>query len=246
MTYRPRYRFRSGGEDKSYDVPALQGSPSSSVPPGIVGMSDLQVAPSTDSDSAVCTPLARKLPCLMKRYQQADPAAADELVGIVHPILARYYYALTGDARLVEDLLQDCWLRIHRARGSYRPEEPVLPWIFAIARHTRFDQYRRWRRTAGRESSIETMPVHPASDPRAALDVRLQADAILEILHSIPEPQREVLMLLKVSGMSVEEVARATGVSAAAVKQKAHRAYQAVRRALGLTKEHSDESHPLR
>ena len=197
----------------------------------------------TAPESAAGEPdLSRLLPELMRRYQAADADAADALVGLLNPILARYYYAITGDARLVDDLLQDCWLRIHRARSSYRPGEPVLPWIFAIARHTRVDSYRRWQRSAGRESNIDDIPRHPASDPRQALDARLQAGAILNALQSLPEGQREVLMMLKVGDMTVEEVAQATGSTAPAVKQKAYRAYQAVRRILGLQrKEESDE-----
>lgn len=196
------------------------------------------------ADSQAALPEA--LSHLMRRYQQADAAAADELVALVNPILARFYYALSGNPRIVEDLLQECWLRIHRARQSYRPGDPVLPWILAIARHTRVDQYRRWKRSAGRESSIDAMPVHPASDPRSAMETRLEANSILAVMEGIPEAQREVLMMLKVSGMSVEEVARATGSSAAAVKQRAFRAYQAVRKALGLRQEQGMASDDLR
>lgn len=188
-------------------------------------------APDTESGEQ---DLVNLLPDLMARYQAADSAAADALVAALNPILARFYFALTGEARLVEDLLQECWLRIHRARHSYRPGQPVLPWVFAIARHTRIDSYRRWQRSAGRESNIDDVSRHPATDPRDLLDARLQAGAILDALQSLPEGQREVLMMLKVGDMSVEEVARATGSTAAAVKQKAYRAYQAIRQLLGL------------
>lgn len=190
--------------------------------------------------------LANTLLQLMQRYQAADATAADDLVTLVNPLLARFYYALTGNGRIVEDLLQECWLRVHRARESYRPGDPVLPWILAIARHTRVDQYRRWKRTSGRESSIDAMAQHPSADPRAGIEARLEADSILAAMESIPEAQREVLLMLKMSGMSVEEVARATGSSAAAVKQKAHRAYQSVRRSLGLRKEQDEGADDLR
>lgn len=178
---------------------------------------------------------------LMHRYQQADPAAADELVARLHPILARFYYALTGNPRLVEDLLQECWLRIHRARHTYRPGDPVLPWVLAIARHTRVDQYRRWQRTSGRESSIDAIDRHPQADPRSTMENRLEANTVLAAMQSLPEAQREVLLMLKVSGMSVDEVARATGSTSAAVKQKAYRAYQSIRQALGLRHEKGDK-----
>lgn len=184
---------------------------------------------------------SEELASLMRRYQEADPEAAAELISAVNPILARYYYAMTGNSRLVEDLLQECWLRIHRARQSYRPGEPVLPWVLAIARHTRVDQYRKWQRSSGRESSIDAMAQHPSSDPRPMMENRIQANAILAAMQTIPESQREVLMMLKVIGMSVEEVARATGSSAGAVKQKAYRAYQAVRRYLGLNHDPGEE-----
>ena len=174
---------------------------------------------------------------LMKRYQDADASAADELFRQVNPVLARYYYSLVNQPGQVEDLLQECWLRVHRARQSYRPGEPVLPWILAIARHTRVDQFRRWQRSSGRESSIDLMTQHPSMDPRKAMDSRFRADAVMQAMETLPEGQREVLIMLKVTGMTAAEVARVTGSTAAAVKQKAFRAYQAIRQALKMESE---------
>ena len=51
-------------------------------------------------------------------------------------------------------------------------------------------------------------------------------------MQSLPESQREVIVMLKVSGMSLEEVARATASTVGAVKLKAHRAYEKLRRVL--------------
>lgn len=202
--------------------------------------------PKESKAPAATSPLGAALLDLMPRYQQGDRSAADELITLVHPVLARFYYALTGNPRMVEDLLQDCWLRIHRARQSYRPGDPVLPWIFAIARHTRVDQYRRWKRSAGRESNLDAMPQHPSSDLRPDMEKRLEAQSILAVMETIPEAQREVLLMLKVNGMSIEEVARATGSTATAVKQKAYRAYQAVRRTLGMKQGQGEECDDMR
>jgi len=84
----------------------------------------------------------------MVRYQGGEAAAIEELVRRLSPTLSRYLLFSQLSAAEAEDLLQDCWLRIHRSRHTYRPPEPVLPWIFAIARHTRLDGYRRGRRRA--------------------------------------------------------------------------------------------------
>jgi RNA polymerase sigma-70 factor (ECF subfamily) len=95
---------------------------------------------------------------LMIRYQCAEPAAVEELVSRLSPMPLRFL-ASPGLARSdAEDMLQDCRLRIHRSRSSYRPSEPLLPWIFAIARHARLDGYRRRRRLVAREFLVAEAP----------------------------------------------------------------------------------------
>jgi RNA polymerase sigma-70 factor, ECF subfamily len=167
------------------------------------------------------------LKVLMLRYQQGDAGAADELVSLTTPLLSRYLYATSLRALSLDDLLQECWLRIHRARGSYEPGEPVLPWLLAIARHTRVDFFRKWQRTSGRELELPDT----ARTPEAKGDT-MQAKNLMNIISTLPEGQREVIVLLKLTGMTAEEVARATGSTVGAVKQKAYRAYQAIRQAL--------------
>jgi RNA polymerase sigma-70 factor (ECF subfamily) len=165
----------------------------------------------------------RLLEDLMARYQAADPEAAAELIRQVSPLLLRFLSSPAYTRRLAEDLLQDCWLRIHRARHTYRPGEAVLPWIFAIARHTRIDGYRRRRRVESHELAMERLPevpgpAHESSDPD-----------LLRWINALPDGHRDVIFMLKVSGMSLQEVARATSSTVGAVKQKAHRAYEKLR-----------------
>jgi RNA polymerase sigma-70 factor (ECF subfamily) len=165
----------------------------------------------------------------MVLYQRADAAALDELVRRISPPLLRYFAASRSSRNDAEDLLQDCWIRIHRARHTYRASEPVMPWIYAIARHTRLDAWRKKRRLESRESLVAAIPetLHRAS-PEAA-----EEDGFERLVAALPDAQREVLVMLKVSGMSLDEVARATSSTIGAVKQKAHRAYVTLRRALG-------------
>ena len=162
------------------------------------------------------------LPGLMIRYQTGEAEAVEALVSRLSPMLGRYLASPYMNASDTEDLLQDCWMRIHRARHTYRPDEPLLPWVFAIARHVRLDAWRRRRRRESRENLTASPPERP-EPPRPA------GSGVLQLLETLPESQREVLMMLKVSGMSVDEVARATSSTAGAVKQKAHRAYLKLR-----------------
>src|SRR6202162_5713790 len=98
----------------------------------------------------------------MERYQQADPAAPAALVGALSPALLRFFKSQVASRQQADDLLQETWLRIHRVRHTYRPGEPVLPWIYAIARHVRVDGYRRTRRITLHEITMELLPELPA------------------------------------------------------------------------------------
>jgi RNA polymerase sigma-70 factor (ECF subfamily) len=161
----------------------------------------------------------------MEGYQQAEAGAASVLVERLSPQVFHYFLGQVRDRSQAEDLLQDFWLRVHKARRTYRAGEPVLPWIFAIARRTQIDDFRRRSRIARYEFQSDNLP--ETSVEKAAGDSPHQIE---DMLKSLPAAQRETLLLLKVSGLSLEEVARATGTSVGAVKQKAHRAYEALRK----------------
>jgi len=174
------------------------------------------------------------LEVLMTRYQQGDYAAATALIHRLSPQLHRFFlvqFAGRGDA---DDLLQETWMRLHQVRHTYRAGEPLLPWLYAIARHIRVDHYRKARRTVAREQPLEDLPEGTAvSRPASA-----GAQDLASLLAPLPESQREVIEMLKVAGMSLEEVARATSSTVGSVKQKAHRAYERLRvglRGVGLS-----------
>ena len=99
---------------------------------------------------------------LMRRYQQADPAAPVALVEMLSPQLYRFFASQMGSRPEAEDMLQDVWLRIHRGRHTYRPGEPLLPWVYAIARCVRVDNYRKRHRIASRETAVDVLPESPA------------------------------------------------------------------------------------
>jgi len=168
----------------------------------------------------------RELKELMVRYQAADSAAVEELVNRLSPRLLRFLTESGVTRSGAEDLLQDCWLRIHRSRHTYRSSEPLLPWVFGIARHIRLDGYRKRRRLESREVLVGSYEesIHP-TESGAATD----QNEFLRLVGSLPQSQREVLQMMKVTEMSVEEVARATSSTVGAVKQKAHRAYATLR-----------------
>lgn len=167
----------------------------------------------------------------MVRYQAADATAAAVLAEQITGRLFRFFVAQVRNHHEAEDLLQDCWLRIHKARHTYRPGEPVLPWIYAIARRAQIDHYRRRQRIARHEFQEENLQEIAMKDP--SISPQTPLPSVAELLKTLPPGQRQTVLLLKVAGMSLEEVSQATGASVGAVKQRAHRAYTTLRRLFG-------------
>lgn len=162
----------------------------------------------------------------MEQYQQADPEAAAALVVALSPALLRFFRSQMATREEADDLLQETWMRIHRVRHTYRPGSPVLPWVYAIARRVRVDGYRRISRISKHETSVTVLPEPVQAEPHDSLP------SFDRLIADLPESQREVVTMLKVAGLSMEEVARATSSTVGAVKQKAHRAYERLRRLL--------------
>jgi RNA polymerase sigma-70 factor, ECF subfamily len=171
-----------------------------------------------------------ELEALMTRYQAGDFDAARSLIDRISPALHRLLDTRAANRADADDLLQETWLRIHRVRHTYRPGKPVLPWIFAIARRVRVDHYRKSVRTSSREQRWEEVA---ESVPTPGTEAH-RADELRELLAVLSESQREVLEMMKVAGMSLEEVARATSCSVGSVKQKVHRAYAKLRKTMNL------------
>jgi len=181
---------------------------------------------------------------LMARYQEGDFAAATDLIDRLSPQLHRFFVVQFASRRDADDLLQETWLRIHKVRHTYRPGEPVLPWFYAIARHVRVDHYRKAIRTTAREEGLEEVAEVAAMSRASGGTDELEA-----LLAPLPESQREVIEMLKVAGMSLEEVARATSSTVGSVKQKAHRAYETLREkvsAMGLRKDAVEDCNERR
>jgi RNA polymerase sigma-70 factor, ECF subfamily len=171
------------------------------------------------------------LEMLMVRYQQGDFTAAAVLIDHISPRLHRFFIAQSMSRSDADDLLQETWLQIHKVRHTYRPGEPALPWFYAIARHIRVDHYRKSIRAAARERELEEMSKGAFTVPHDTGT----AGELEALLAPLPASQREVIAMLKIEGMSLEEVARATSSSVGSVKQKVHRAYKKLRETVGKT-----------
>ncbi len=163
---------------------------------------------------------ADELSALMVRYQAGDGRAFDEIYRALSPILRRYLISLTRNAVVADDLLQETFLQLHRARHTYRPDRPVRPWAFAIARHA----FLMDRRTKARKG-FDLFPEGEAPDLPVPPEVEGLADrqALARALRGVPEDRREALVLHHVVGLSFQEIGATLGIRGGAAKLRAHR-----------------------
>jgi RNA polymerase sigma-70 factor (ECF subfamily) len=179
------------------------------------------VQPRTDADVA------------MERYAGGDNAAFGQVYDALSPRLYGYLLRQTRDHARAEDLLQQTMLQIHRARDRFIAGAEVMPWAFAIARRLLVDDIRRNRRVILSDdgnADAGTSDLARADDIVHAGEMAIRVQRILE---QLPHSQRAAFELIKQEGLTVAEAAQVLGTTVAAVKLRAHRAYEALRAALG-------------
>lgn len=176
---------------------------------------------------------------LMARYADGDASAFRELYAAVAPRLYGYLVKMARTRALADDLLQQTFEKIHRARGAYVRGADPLPWIYSIAHRTFIDAVRKDRRAVVGVGAGEELPEVPADIGGAAAGTRDEpADpetvaSALDALAALPVQQREAVVLTKLEGKSVAEAAEIAGTTVGAMKVRAHRGYEALRSLLG-------------
>jgi RNA polymerase sigma-70 factor (ECF subfamily) len=173
----------------------------------------------------------------MVRYCDGETAAFDELYEQVAPRLLGFLIKLGNRRSLAEDLLQETFIKVHRARASYIRDSDPLPWMFTIAHRTFIDEMRRRSRSPERVGVTDELP-DVATNIRGIRDEHddaLENERVreaLDALGSLPIAQREAVVLTKLEGKSVAEAAAITGTSLGAMRVRMHRGYEVLRKLL--------------
>jgi RNA polymerase sigma-70 factor (ECF subfamily) len=163
---------------------------------------------------------------LLLAAQQGDAEAYRALLEGVQPLLHAYLRRRLRDDEAVADVSQDVLLTMHRVRHTFEAGRTFEPWFYSIARSRFIDHLRRRRLRGDLEVSTENAPENVAGHEA------LGWENILEVLETLPASQREAFTMLKIEGLTVQEAAERAGVSVAALKVRAHRAYGILRRAI--------------
>ncbi|HQR36846.1 MAG TPA: sigma-70 family RNA polymerase sigma factor [Blastocatellia bacterium] len=170
---------------------------------------------------------------LLSAAQDGDQEAYESFLVGASKLLRGFLQTQMGGDGMVEDVLQDTLLSIHRARHTFLPGRALGPWLYAICKHRMIDHYRRSRRIMRREVSESEIPAQRAASIPHPSESRA-GGVLSDALAKLPKSQRHVVELLKVHDMSIKEAAARTGMSESAVKVTAHRGYKTLRRLFGV------------
>lgn len=165
----------------------------------------------------------------MDESLRGDKTAYESLLNKVATLVRGYLFNTMSQAtrtdERIEDLVQDVLLAIHRKKHLYRPDMPVLPWLFAIARYRLIDHLRNEKRKPIVEWD-DNFDAPEATPGPTHID---HAFEIEELLAHLSPRQKEILLLAKADGVPLAQIAERYQMSLSAVKVTIHRALNKVR-----------------
>ena len=163
-----------------------------------------------------------KLGILVQRHQRPSLALA---------------YRTLGNWDQAEDVVQEAFIRVHKAAKRYRPDAKFTTWLYRIVVNLCLDEKRRTQRAGFNIADIaEQQSGNPMDDPAVVQEKNEQKQKVWQALDRLNNRQRMVVVLHRFQDLSHQEIAEVTGWSTSAVESLLVRAYRNLRRDLDRMK----------
>lgn len=163
----------------------------------------------------------------MAAYRDGNDARAFECLYRRHRGgLYRYLLRQCATAALAEELFQDVWLNVIRAKQAYVAEARFATYLYRVAHNRLVDLYRR---SVHRLSvaplnddpdPMELIPADSDQQPEVRFEAKQQAKRFGQLLADLPAAQREAFLMRVEAGLSIAEIASATGVNQETAKSR--------------------------
>jgi RNA polymerase sigma-70 factor (ECF subfamily) len=174
---------------------------------------------------------------LLRAHGDGDPHAFAQLYDRYDrpcfQFIRRMLGAAHGDA--AEDVHQETWISISKSAAAFDPRKASFrAWLFTIARHKVWDHFRRQKVAilAAAEDDVAMMIPDPGPTPLEQVESRELAQKLVTAVEALPLEQRGAFVMFVHAGLSLEEIAQATGVGVETAKSRLRYARAALRRAL--------------
>ena len=170
---------------------------------------------------------------LMLRLQAGDETAFAALFSKYSGVLLGFVDRFFHNRAESEDVVQEVFLRVYRARAGYQPKSKFSTWLYTIATRASFNHLRGGKPRAA-ETAVDELPAadHGTPGADAVLEGKRLQDLVGGVLGRLPENQRAALLLTRFGGRSYSEAAEILQCTEAAVKSLVFRATDEVRRGI--------------
>jgi RNA polymerase sigma-70 factor (ECF subfamily) len=168
---------------------------------------------------------------LMLAYANGDGAAFDTLYAHYKGPLYRFFVRHCGNRALAEELYQEVWMRVIQHRATYQHKARFSTWLYHIAHNLLMDHFRKAQPELDDEA-LDLQEADDGYDPVAQHESQQKLSHFLTMLQQLPQEQRQVFLLKEEAGLSIEEIAQATGSNFEAVKSRLRYAVKKLRQAL--------------
>jgi len=149
-------------------------------------------------------------------------------------------YRTLGNWDQAEDIVQEAFIRVHKAAKKYRPDAKFTTWLYRIVINLCLDEKRRIQRAGFNIADIGAQQSgNPLDDPAVVQEKNEQIQKVWRALDRLNKRQRMAVVLHRFQGLSHQEITEVTGWSASAVESLLVRAYRNLRRDLDPKKNDS-------
>jgi len=169
---------------------------------------------------------------LMLRYQDGDVAAFEILYRRHKDAIYRYLLRLCGHRDTAEDIFQEVWGKIVKARASYRPTAKFTTFLYRVAHNCFIDHLRRNKRHASNTTLEPELHSDPGETLELATERSLARERLELALKTLPDEQRDAFLLSEEGGLSMDQIASVTGCNRETAKSRVRYAINKLRDAI--------------
>lgn len=169
---------------------------------------------------------------LMLRYKDGDISAFETLYRRHNDALYRYLLRRCRQPAVAEDLFQEVWSKIIKARETYRPTAKFTTFLYRVAHNCFIDYLRRNRRHHVLESAGPDNCADSGETPEMSTERSLARRRLEIALQQLPDEQRDVFLLHEEAGFSLEQIATITGSNRETAKSRLRYAINKLRAAI--------------
>ncbi|NIN34519.1 MAG: RNA polymerase sigma factor [Gammaproteobacteria bacterium] len=173
---------------------------------------------------------------LMLSYREGDAKAFEALYSRHKGALYRFILRRCGQPAVAEELYQEVWMKLIRAREGYTVKARFTTWMYQVARNHCIDYYRRQSVAVINDQQgslgIEAFEDQQSKQPDQQLELQQQTTQLMQLVEALPVEQREAFLLREEAGLGLNEIAEITGVNPETAKSRLRYAINKLRAGL--------------